>query len=175
MRIFIALLFPKTIKDKLYSYIEKMRSFYDGNYTSYDNLHLTLYYIGEIDSLLYDKVVEEIKKINQSVFEFEIGSLGSFKNNGLQRLVHCKVNLNHALESLQSRVIRALKLSGIIINSTDFTPHITLGRRVSIPISCLNEIRIEALKVKAIKVSVMESKRIDTKLVYEEKDYIMLK
>jgi 2'-5' RNA ligase len=171
MRIFIALLFSKLIKDKLFSYVENLRDNFDGNFTSYDNLHLTLYYIGEIDELKLCKVNEEIKKIKYSSFEFTISDLSSFKNSPTQRLVHFQIKPNLNLQGLHLRVINALKLAGITIKSTDFTPHITLGRKVKISIEELSKIESEVLTVNASRISIMESKRVDGELVYEELDY----
>ncbi|MDY0140063.1 MAG: 2'-5' RNA ligase family protein, partial [Candidatus Izemoplasmatales bacterium] len=64
MRIFIALLFSEEIKVELYNTIDYLRDLYDGNYTSFDNLHLTLHYIGEVDELLLEDVKTAIKSIN---------------------------------------------------------------------------------------------------------------
>ncbi|MDT8336202.1 MAG: RNA 2',3'-cyclic phosphodiesterase [Candidatus Izemoplasmatales bacterium] len=171
MRIFIALLFPKLVKDKLYSYIESLKENYEGNFTNYDNLHLTLYYIGEINELQLKKVSNALKKINYSVFEYEIDDLSSFKNSPTQRLVHFKVKPNFNLQVLRLKVINALKLAGIEVNSTEFTPHITLGRKVKMTIEELSKIKSDVLTVKANRISIMESKRLNNELVYEEIDY----
>lgn len=175
MRIFIALLFPKLIKDKLYEFVDKFKDNYDGNFTSYDNLHLTLYYIGEIDELQIKRVSECIKKINYSAFDYEITDLGSFKNSSIHRLIHFKVKPNLNLQGLHLKVINALKLAGINVLENDFTPHITLGRKVKISIAELSKFNSDVLSVRANRISIMESKREDNELVYEEIDYHLLK
>ena len=175
MRVFIALLFPRIIKDRLSSYIEKLSENFPGNYTSYDNLHLTLYYIGEIDNFQLRKIINEFKKINLKKFDFEIGKIGSFKNSPTQRLVHVQVKPNKSLTILYNQVIFALKSAGIVIDSTDFNPHITLGRKVEISLEELHKLETEELVVSTSRISVMESKRVDNELVYEEVGFKTLK
>jgi len=175
MRIFIAILLPKLIKDQIYSDIEKLSSGFKGNYSSYDNLHLTMYYIGEVDDLQLKRIVSEIKKINFKKFDFEIGKIGSFKNSSSQRLVHLQVKPNNVLKSLHQQIIFCLKNAGVSITSTDFTPHITLGRKVEISLEALYSLVTEEMIVSTTRISVMESKRIDNVLVYEEVDFQILK
>lgn len=175
MRIFIALLFPDTIKGKIYKQIEKLQEKYPGNYTSYDNLHLTLHYIGEVSIDKLTEIKTAIKNIDFPVFDFKTTKLGAFKNRDSKRLIHLKIKDNHSLKLLHLRVINSLKLAGLDIESENFTPHITLGRKVEIALADVAGLSLEEMEINASKVSIMESKRIDGILVYEELDFKPLK
>lgn len=171
MRVFIALLFPKLIKDELYLTIEKFKDLYRGNYTSYDNLHLTLYYIGEVDNSLLIKVTESIKQIEYPKFDLKTVKLSSFKKSTKHCLVNVKVDLNTQLKILQKRVLMALEKAGVVIDNSGFSPHITLGRKVEISLSDLEKFKFDQIDIPISRISVMESKRVDDELVYEEIAY----
>ena len=90
-------------------------------------------------------------------------------------MIHLKIKDNHTLKLLHLRVINALKLIGVKIESENFTPHITLGRKVEIALDDVNNLPNKSLKIEASRVSIMESKRVNGILVYEEIDYQALK
>ena len=112
MRIFIALLFPKLIKDEFYRTLEILIDNYRGNYSQ--------------------------------------------------------------LKLLHKRVIFASEKAGVEIDNANFSPHITLGRKVEIGFDDLNNLKIRELDIPITRVSIMESKRVDEELVYEEIAYIKL-
>ncbi|MDD4069637.1 MAG: RNA 2',3'-cyclic phosphodiesterase [Candidatus Izemoplasmatales bacterium] len=171
MRIFIALLFSEEIKVELYNTIDHLRDLYDGNYTSFDNLHLTLHYIGEVDELLLEDVKTAIKSINFKKFKVKILKLSSFKNTSTSCLVHRVIEKTISLKQLHLKTINALKLAGIKIDSDNFTPHITLGRKVKISKEDLLDILVDEVEVEFDRISIMESKRVDGDLIYEELDH----
>jgi len=175
MRVFIALLFSETEKKKIFKQLKNLTNNYQGNYTTYNNLHLTLYYIGEIDSLILEKVINCVKKINFSKFKYETIGLDCFKNRQKDCLVHLKVKNNLNLKQLHDEVIIKLKDIGIKVFNQKFTPHITLGRKVKINQNDLKQITSKPIIFNANKISIMESKRINGDLVYREIDYSMLK
>ena len=168
MRIFIALCFPEMIKKKIFNKIEDISQEYSGNYTSYDNLHLTLHYIGEIDNLLLNRVIMEVKRITFEEIEITVTGIGSFKNTSTERLLHLEVKKSQELIILHRKVILALKKAGVKIENEEFTPHITLGRKVAIPIEKVKNLQIENFVFHVKKVSVMESARVGKDLVYSE-------
>jgi len=168
MRIFIALCFPEAIKKKIFNKIEDISREYVGSYTTYDNLHLTLHYIGEIDNLLLNKVIMEVKHIEFEEIAIIVTGIGSFKNSESKRLLHLEVKKSQELINLHKRLMIALKKAGIKIDNEDFTPHITLGRKVEIPIEKVKNLQIENLIFSVKKISVMESARVGKDLVYSE-------
>ena len=171
MRVFIALLFPKLIKDELYLTVERFKDGYKGNFTSYDNLHLTLHYIGEVDNMLLMKIIDSVKQIEYPRFDIKTIKLSSFKKSTKHCLVNVKVDLNSQLKILQKKVLMALERVGVVIDNSGFSPHITLGRKVEISHSDLDRFKFNPIDIPISRISVMESKRIDDELVYEEIAY----
>ena len=171
MRVFIALLFPKLIKDELYQTVEKLKDGYKGNFTSYDNLHLTLHYIGEVDNTLLMKIIESIKQIEYPKFDIKTIKLSSFKKSTKHCLANVKVELSSQLKILQKKVLMALEKAGVVIDNSNFSPHITLGRKVEINYSDLENFMFNQIDIPISRISVMESKRVDDELVYEEIAY----
>ncbi len=175
MRIFIALQFPEFVKSELSKYIEILRNDYSGNYTLYDNLHLTIYYIGEVNEQELGSIIYSLKKVNLPKFSYKTAKLNSFKGRNNHRLVNFLIEDNPQLMELHFNVIKALKQAGVKISSENFTPHITLGRKVDIDVASLQKIEAKSLEILASRISVMESKRVDGVLVYVELDYVLLK
>lgn len=175
MRIFIALQFPELINQEISKYIEILKNDYPGNYTLYSNLHLTIYYIGETDEKQLVKIIDSLKRIRLMKFTYRTSKISSFKAKNNHRLVNILVDKNPKLIELHSKVINALKQAGVQISSENFTPHITLGRKVYIDSSSLQKIEAKSLDILASRISIMESKRVDDVLVYEELDYVLLK
>lgn len=168
MRIFIAVLFDEAVKEKIYEYIKLIKKDHKGNFTTFDNLHLTIYFIGELNESQLSRVKKRIEELEFEAFNLEINGIGSFQNTNNQRLVHLKTEPNLELKNLHLKVLQALKKARINIKSTDFNPHITLGRKVEIDLPELFKIETNSIDCLVKKVSVMESKRVDNQLVYEE-------
>ncbi|MCF7923972.1 MAG: RNA 2',3'-cyclic phosphodiesterase [Candidatus Izimaplasma sp.] len=175
MRIFIALLFSNAEKTHFYHQIKKISDRHSGNFTTYNNLHLTLHYIGEVDKQLLNKMKTEVNKINFPSFNYKTEKLDCFKNTGNHCLVHMKINNNPMLNKLYKKVINSLQDSGIQIINQKFTPHITLGRKVKINYETISQYNYNPREISANRISIMESKRVDGELIYEEINFCLLK
>ncbi|ROR31837.1 2'-5' RNA ligase [Mobilisporobacter senegalensis] len=82
MRLFIAILFHKEVKDYLKSIMKELKeSSLRGNFVDYNNLHLTLVFLGELES---DRKVRQamelaVNKAGVNEFPISINGLGNFK------------------------------------------------------------------------------------------------
>ncbi len=177
MRLFIALLFPREIKDKIYNYLEEVKALSaNGNFTDFNNLHLTILYLGETDKPMFDKIKMKLSEVIIHQFTYQTGKINCFKKHKTKKIVYLEVKNNYSLKSLYNQVYIKLKELGLDFPTEKYTPHITLGRQVSISdIQNLYEINTKPLAIKATKISLMESTRINGKLTYIERDYIELK
>ena len=82
MRVFIGISFNDDIKDQLTIIENKIRNNSSkGNFTLRNNLHLTLRYIGEVNSKELFTLKNIVSKIgsNYSCFSFRVEDLGEFK------------------------------------------------------------------------------------------------
>lgn len=130
MRLFIAILLDKAVKDGICSVMEEMRAHsVRGNFTRRENLHLTLAFLGETKA----RELPALRKVMESAaggpFTMEFGGIGYFpRREG--PLYYLEVRRTPALLSLQSRLRDALSGAGYRTEDKAFRPHLTLGRTV---------------------------------------------
>ncbi|MGI6710544.1 MAG: RNA 2',3'-cyclic phosphodiesterase [Bacilli bacterium] len=160
MRIFYAINFSDDVKEKLYQYIIKNKGL-KASFTRKENIHLTIYFVGEINYVDLDFYIGVLDKVKFNNFEIEVEGFDFFhKKDG--SIWHLKIRNNLSLDNLFKQIASSMNL-----NKMNFTPHITLARRVTDPKEIIkNDIEIDKIKVDSI--SLMESKFVDNKLVYTE-------
>tara|TARA_B100000959_G_C14893413_1_gene587738 strand:+ start:468 stop:1031 length:564 start_codon:yes stop_codon:yes gene_type:complete len=132
-KIFIGFKVPRKIIDTISmvrSTINKDDRFF--NWSSGNNLHLTLLFLGSQDISTIDKISSASKKVfsNFNNFEITIDGTGTFfKKNGHQILWlginNGKQNLEKVNYELKTALEKILKLN----LDSKFTPHITIGRK----------------------------------------------
>ncbi|HCL01721.1 MAG TPA: RNA 2',3'-cyclic phosphodiesterase [Lachnoclostridium phytofermentans] len=170
MRIFIAINFTEEIKHKLYEQILNLkRQSVKGNFTRKENLHLTLAFLGEVDEKHLETLKNVINLLETSEFTIALSNMGAFRN-GDELLPWVGIDPNTKLQVLQQRLIEGLKKSGFTPDEKNFTPHITLGRKVIMKSNteinrydglCGKEIVVNA-------ISIMKSERMNGILTYTE-------
>lgn len=174
MRLFTAILFDEDTKNSLSSSLLILKSSTkSGTFTSKENFHLTVNFIGET------KRLDEVKKAMEQAVEraglqdlsLEFKSQGKFKRREGD-IYWIGVEKNEALWKLQKQMVKNLKDAGFYdIDDLEYRPHITLGRRIQLKESAqVVEFGFEKhpLKMRAAKLSLMKSERIQGKLVYTE-------
>lgn len=170
MRLFIALLFEAKKKSILYDMLAEVRSITSsGQFTTKDNLHLTLVYVGEASETLLAEIKQKLGEIRLDAFSYTTNRIKYFKKSSEQLIVYLGVDKSSDLERLFYHTRRKLKEAGCLCPSQKYTPHITFGRKVKVSTNgSLHNIYTNPLTLKADRISIMESKRVDQKLVYEE-------
>ena len=129
-----------------------------GNFTSEENLHLTLAFIGEYPNT--ETVMDAISGVKFTPFELVLDGVGRFDDlwwAGLQD--------SAALVAVVRRVRRALAENEIPFDRKRFSPHITLIRKASRDAAGI-AIAPETMTVRTI--SLMSSKRGRTGMIYTE-------
>ncbi len=180
MRLFTAILFSKEIEATLYQNVEKLKSLSkSGTFTTKENLHLTVNFIGETKRLDEVKAAmkQAVTKAHTGSFGLKIGGFGKFKRREGD-IYWIGVDKEDTLWMLQKELVKELKEAGFFdIDDMEYTPHLTLGRRV-IKKEGFNpkefEAEIASMTMMVTKLSLMKSERIDGKLVYTEIYHIML-
>ena len=131
MRIFIAILFSPAIKNEISNLIETIKEKnYHGQVTAHDNLHITLHYLGETKK---EKILEVIYILNAICFNsfcIKTNSLDTFRKGKKKKILYLGLQKNDLLTQLHDEVIKALNNIGYSIDKLNFTPHITLIRKV---------------------------------------------
>lgn len=172
MRLFTAIIFDEQTRDKIYEVEERLSQLSKkGSFTARDNLHLTLNFIGETNRLepVKQAMVKAAEVIDGRSFVLNIRGFGRFKRREGD-IYWLGVEKEQALCRLQKQLVTELKEAGFYdIDDMDYTPHLTLGRRV-LPEAGFNvrefEEGIEPISMRVERISLMKSERPDGKLTY---------
>ena len=130
MRLFISIPCEGEFRDELIETIEDLRAeSYGGNFTDYDNLHLTLAFLGETDRrdlpYIKDAMIKVVSNLEAyEKFELTLGGIGWFRSRE-GRTYYRRVNENKKLSWLAKSLNRELGIK----EDKPFRPHITLARR----------------------------------------------
>jgi 2'-5' RNA ligase len=130
MRLFIAINFNDDTRSRLVSLRDELRSRSKrGNFTAAENLHLTLVFLGECGAGQADIVRAVISKIIFDPFPVSIERVGRFRrDNG--DLWWAGVKESKPLQDLHSDLTDRLTNAGFALEKRQYSPHITLGRKV---------------------------------------------
>ncbi|MGI6212971.1 MAG: RNA 2',3'-cyclic phosphodiesterase [Christensenellales bacterium] len=166
MRLFIAINFPKPIKDKLTAAqlaVKEMAQ--KGRYTREENLHLTLVFIGQTPPERLCAIKKVMDEITAPPFMITVNRLGAFGGRK-GSIVWVGVERNKALFVLRVQLADALKKSGFDLEDRVYKPHLTLGRDVVIDKNMLDKISFEPFSFRAESCELMSSENIGGTLVY---------
>ena len=180
MRLFTAITFHEDIKDELYQTVERLKNIArGGSFTVKDNLHLTLNFIGETKRLEEVKQAMEqaVSKARAGKFTLSVRRFGKFKRNEGD-IYWLGIEEDRTLWRLQKELVKELKEAGFFdLDDREYKPHLTLGRRVKVKESFEVkefEAGIMPIQMAVTKISLMNSERIDGKLVYTEIYHVQL-
>jgi len=137
-----------------------------GRYTSYENLHLTLTFLGECAD---DAAVRRaLDALSAAPFTFTLQGAGSF-SRGEKHLLWAGVKATPQLMALQKQQADLLAAAGFAIEPRPYRPHITLVRDAVLPEGF--DLRAfgaaqPVLPVTVTQLTLMESCREQGRLVY---------
>ncbi len=171
MRTFIAIELEEEVKDKLAEIqTETEKLCRRGNYTPKENFHLTLHFLGEVGE-------EDLDYLQQAIYEtarrnrpfmFSIDKLGFFPR-GNKGVMWAGLERNSHLQRLFGTLEKSLEQQGFARERKGLSPHITLGREVEPHRSFQDvqrSVKWEPISVSVRSISLMESVRKGTRLVY---------
>ena len=163
MRLFIAIRFDDEILGALTGLQKSLRERrVTGNYTSAENLHLTLAFIGDYDDP--EAVLETIDRAEFRPMELALEGVGCFGD-----LFWVGLADNKALKVYVKRLRRELAEAGIPFDRKTFSPHITLIRKVSVPGGGPVPVPEAPVgRMRATHVSLMRSDRGKNGMIYTE-------
>ena len=159
MRLFIAVSLSREMKQAL---IDMQNTMYDGgvrgNYTTEENMHLTLAFIGEYPDS--QSVMDALSSVAFTPFELSLQGIGCFGD-----LWWAGIADSPPLSAVVRRLRRALAESSIPFDRKRFSPHITLIRRAS---GKMPEIRLQPAAMTVRRISLMRSDRGKSGMIYTE-------
>jgi RNA 2',3'-cyclic 3'-phosphodiesterase len=99
-------------------------------WTSLDNIHITLAFIGETEENTIEMISSTLKESCEGTGKFELTmkGIGVFKNLSDPRVIWTGIEPSENLAQLNNTIINVLNTAGIEIEQRNFKPHLTLGR-----------------------------------------------
>ena len=136
--------------------------------TAPENHHLTLAFIGESERA--DDIKELLAPALSPAFTLVTDGLGRFSRPGGD-ICWLGLRRDRTLEALQARVARRLSGAGFALERRPFRPHLTLLRQAVFPqgfdLAAYGR-GLPALHERCCRVSLMESRREQGRLLYRE-------
>ncbi|SCY27756.1 RNA 2',3'-cyclic phosphodiesterase [Alkaliphilus peptidifermentans] len=172
MRVFIAIGLNKEIKE----YIKEIQKVIKinavkGNFTSPDNFHLTLKYIGEINGQELQLIKAGLKKAvrNQRRFTLSTGKPGYFTRKNKKIIWLGIKGQEEILTALYHEIEESLYKNGFNKEERSLKPHITIGREVILEdiLKIQDDIILEEKSFVVDEVIIMESTREAGSLIYK--------
>lgn len=124
-RLFVALRPPPPIRDLL---IDLMDGIEGARWQEDDQLHLTLRYIGEVDSRMAEDVATALSTIRADLPPLRIQGCGMFDSKGHPNAIWAGAAPRDPLAALHRKIDRALVRTGLEPEHRAYLPHITLAR-----------------------------------------------
>jgi 2'-5' RNA ligase len=163
MRLFIAVNFNRETLSRLIALRDDLiNTSRRGNFSSDENLHLTLVFLGECDANQTALVKTVMDETGFKPFTVNIDRVGCFRRGGTD-IWWAGVRENAELLSLQKNLTDSLLYEGFSVDRRKYSPHITLGREV---VTGGKPYNIEAFGETVGKIELMKSERIGVKLTY---------
>ncbi|AKL96850.1 3'-5' RNA ligase LigT [Clostridium aceticum] len=171
MRLFIGIDLPDKMKQNLFQLQSELRGYgVKGSWKAIENLHITLEFLGELESDAIPILTNSLSKVtsNHKPFNLSIKGLGAFpslkKPNILwSALEENLILLHHLRDELHTELIK----SGYNLEERPFKPHITLVSRPKLEAVDLAEFHTKKIGEFTVKdVVLFESRHIKGKLTY---------
>lgn len=129
-RLFVAIDLPAGIKEQLSILCCGLPG---ARWVAPDQIHLTLRFIGDVDSSVFTEVREMLTEINCEPFSLQLEGIGFFPPRGNPRVLWVGVRKNERLVQLRNRLESLLIRGGLEPEGRKYSPHITLARLKNTP------------------------------------------
>lgn len=121
---------PEAQRKELDSYLAACAAIAsDFRWTPASNLHLTVRFIGSIESSVAEGIADRLAERQLKEFEQRLGDVGTFKRGRLVRVVWLQVEAGaDAARELAAHVEAECVRAGLVPEARPFQPHLTLAR-----------------------------------------------
>lgn len=169
MRLFIALNFDDTTKERMAAIQNRLRQIaVHGNFSRWDNLHMTLVFLGEVAPSRTMDVKEAMDGVEMQPLKLTFENAGRFHRErgdiwwiGTAR--------NAALLRIQQELTNRLQNAGFRLDCKKFMPHMTIAREVVLRGTPDTDFFYpEPFTAQVGRMSLMQSERIQGVLTYTE-------
>ncbi len=125
LRLFVAITPPEEIRDRL---VDLEGGLPGARWTDFDNLHLTLRFIGEVGEGEAADIDAALAEVSAPAFDLTLDGIGTFGTGRNVRALWAGVERCEALAHLQAKIESAVARSGQPPETRRFTPHVTIAR-----------------------------------------------
>lgn len=129
-RLFVAIDFPESLKKQL---SELCYGVPNAKWTSKEQFHLTLRFIGEVQESLFEEIRGSLFSVKVPPFELVLKGIGCFPLRREPKVLWVGVHKNEVLLQLRNKIERKLISLGIEAEGQKFSPHVTLARLSGTP------------------------------------------
>jgi len=93
------------------------------------NLHLTLWFLGELSENKLRIVLDEVSRVSFNRFEVKVGGVGYFPGGNRINIIWLKVeDPTNTLNNILDQLLDSLGKKGFKYDERGFTPHLTIAR-----------------------------------------------
>jgi 2'-5' RNA ligase len=124
-RLFVSLRPPAPVRDAL---IDAQGGVEGARWQDDDQLHLTLRFIGEVDTRITQDIIDALSAVTAPSFTLAVRGVGHFERRGRPHSLWAGLAPSPPLEGLQRKVERACQVAGLPPEPRKFAPHVTLAR-----------------------------------------------
>lgn len=125
MRLFVGLALPEALRTQLAGLAGGIPG---ARWVAPENYHLTLRFIGEVESWRAQEVDDALSAIRARPLELSLRGVGTFEKAGRVQTLWVGVEKTEGLTHLQGKVETALQRVGLEPERRRFSPHVTLAR-----------------------------------------------
>lgn len=125
MRLFVAIIFPKAVKEQL---VELYQGIKKAKWVRPEQIHLTLGFIGEVTGEQADRLQLALAAVKSLAFTMQLRGVGTFPNDRHPKVLWVGIAPCPELLALQSKIEEAIRAPGHPKDKHAFNPHITLAR-----------------------------------------------
>ncbi len=166
MRLFISINFDDNTKQNMLAVQRRLKSRGRGRFTSPDNLHLTLAFLGDVPEGEISALKAVMDGIEFPVMKLRFDRIGCFRRDS--ELWWIGISEDPALMRLQKQLISGLRAAGFSPDSKRFRPHITLARDMRAGQLLSEELLPEPFVTEAGCISLMQSNYPAKRIEYTE-------
>ncbi len=124
-RLFVAIRLPDQVRERL---LDAMEGLEGARWLDEEHLHLTLRFVGELETPQANELADALRPIDSPGFELEVAGFGHFERKGRPYALWARVPLVPGLEQLRQKVEHACAAIGLPRETRRFLPHVTLAR-----------------------------------------------
>lgn len=124
-RLFVGIDPPEAVKAQL---LGLMGGVAGARWQTDEQLHLTLRFIGEVDSRQANDIADVLADLRHAAFDLALDGVGMFDRRGIPHALWVGVRPHDAVTALHHKVNQTLARAGVEPERRAYLPHITIAR-----------------------------------------------